>query len=96
MDYKSFLDLWKYENLKEETTYYRRHSSNASIIKAKGQREGAKNIRQEHKSNFPNWTKTMTCHKTISLLNDIFGDNPTYVKLKNDVKKIYIRTQNSL
>jgi len=99
MDYKLFLDLlklWKWANLKEETTYYRRHGNNTSIIKAKEQRDEAKNIRKEHKSNFPNWTKTMICHKTISLLNDIFGDNPTYVKLKNEAKKIYTRTQNSL
>lgn len=91
MDYKLILDIMskaKWANLEDITTYYRRHGNNISILKAKEQRKEAKLIRHEHINDFPILTKAMICKQAIWLLNEIFWENPTYLKVKSRAKRI--------
>lgn len=95
MDYKLILDIMKqakWANLADITTYYRRHWNNISILKQVEQEQEAKLIRQEHIKNFPCMTKAMICRQSVWLLNEIFGQNPTYLKIKSEAKRLYFKT----
>jgi len=94
MDYKLFLDFMKKSkgaNIQDITTYYRRHGNNTSILRSKEQQEEAKTIRIENRNDFPNRTKNMICAKTVSVLNNLFGENELYIKAKSEIKKRYLK-----